>query len=489
MRLQRTNKTPTGMARRAAREHRPLAAAGDSRASRPVGLLLVAAVLGTGLGAGLPAAALAAAPWGPPVTISAAHGVGPTRAGVTNTNTSTVAWWSWQVAAASGSQFGVSTAARPAGRGAFDAERSRSSRELISLDVQGYGDGRLIALSDVLGPPAVRAGQPNSPQRILLSSGDGGGLRAPTTLARANVIGAPQLGVASSGRAIVAFASYDPKIAHRAIVSAAVRSTSGKFSHPSVISGRGDAHGVAVAIGRRGDMVVAFVRNRNVVARVRRPGHGWGSLQTLATPTGPTQWTFRAAVSDAGSIQVLWHKRFVSDRTDGAALQARRMSPGASRWATPVTIEPIGASSPSALVAMPGGFAVGYTVRDAPVGSPSTPRVARLTSHASTSLDIAPPSVGARDVRLAWSARDGLFATVLKPIQDGNDDTLMGLGAFLAPGAASFGPIEVIAQTGNITPAFSPDGTPLAIWSAALDAAGSPNTPPSSVVRTSTRIG
>jgi hypothetical protein len=473
---------------RSGREHRPVTAAAGSRASRPGGLLLAVAILTTAAAAGVPASALAAAPWGPPVTISSPHlSVGPL--GVAGTNTSAVAWWRWQDAAGAGSQFGISTAAQPAGSASFDAEQSRHSGEQISLDVQGYGDGRLIALSEVLGPPAVHTGQPNAPQRILLSSGDGGGLRAPTTLARANVVGAPQLGVASSGRAVVAFASYDPKIAHRAIVSAAVRSTSGKFSHPSVISGRGDAHGVAVAIGRRGDMVVAFVRNRNVVARVRRPGHGWGRIQTLATPTGPTQWTLRAAVSDAGSIEVLWHKRFVSDRTDGAALQARRMSPGTSRWATRTTIEPIGASSPSALVAMPGAFAVGYTVRDAAAGSPSTARVALLAAHASTRLDVAPPSVGVRDVRLAWSARYGLFATVLKAIQDGNDDALTGLGAFLAPGAASFGPIETIARTENITPAFTPDGAPFTVWSVAPEAAGSPTTPPSRVVRTSTRTG
>jgi hypothetical protein len=478
------------MARTTARAHLAVTAAGPARAPGAYGLLLAAAaVLTTAAAAGAPASAVAAAPWAPPVTIAAAHGVGPTRVGAAETMTSTVAWWSWQDGAASGSQFGVSTAAQPAGSEAFDPERSRSSRELISLDVQGYGDGRLIALSEVLGPPAVRTGQPNAPQRILLSSGDGDGLRAPTTLARANVVGAPQLDVASSGRAIVAFASYDPKIAHRAIVSAAVRSSSGKFSRPSVISGRGDAHGVAVAIGRRGDMVVAFVRNRNVVARVRRPGHGWGPIQTLATPTGPTQWTLRAAVSDAGSIEVLWHKRFVSDRTDGAALQARRMSPGASRWATRTTVEPIGASSPSALVVMPGAFAVGYTVRDAAGGSPSTPRVALLTAHASTRLDVAAPSVGARDVQLAWSPRDGLFATMIRPTPDPNaNDGTDGLGAFLAPGATSFGPIEVIAPTGNITPTFNHDGTPLAVWSAAPDT-GPDGTPPSRVVRTSTRTG
>ena len=490
MKRNRIHKITIGRGPRVARARRADTVRAHSHARRLAGLRAPAtAMLAIAAVAVLPASAGAAAPWSTPVTISSPHtGVGPL--GVTSTNTSAVAWWSWQELSGTGFKFGGAFAARPAGSDAFGVERSRDSGEPISLDVQGYGDGRLIALSTVLGPPAVRTGQPNSPQRVLLSSGDAGGFHAPTTLARANVIGAPQLGVATNGRGLVAFATYDPKIAHRAIVSAAVRSTSGSFSRPAVISGRGEAHGVTVAIGRRGDKVVAFVRNRNVVARVRRPGHGWGPIQTLATPTGPTQWTLRAAVSDTGSIEVLWHRRFVSDRMDGAALQARRMRPRSSRWGARTTIEAIGATTPSALVSIPGGFAVGYTVRDAVPGSASTPRVALLTARASRRLDVAAPSVGVRDVRLAWSDLHGLLATMLQPTQANNQGGV-GLAAFLAPGATSFGPIEAIAPAENLAPGFSRDGAPLAVWSAPSAATdpGVPSEHPTRVVQTSTRNG
>ena len=67
-----------------------------------------------------------------------------------------------------------------------------------------------------------------------------------------------------------------------------------------MISGRGRAQRVAVAAGPRGDLVVAFVRDKRVLARVRRRGHGWGRLQTLAEPDGPTDWTLRAGVGDSG---------------------------------------------------------------------------------------------------------------------------------------------------------------------------------------------
>ncbi|MEA2220202.1 MAG: hypothetical protein QOJ35_2828 [Solirubrobacteraceae bacterium] len=443
------------------------------------------------LAAGEPVAAPAAGAWSTPRTISAAHG-GVYPLGVTDTNTSTVAWWGWQDGAAgAGATFGLALAARPAGAGAFGPERLRTSDELIGLDVQGYGDGRLVALSQVLGHGPVREGRPNPPDRIFVADGDATGVRAPTLLAHANVIGAAQLGIAPGGRGLVAFASYDPKIAHRAIVSAAVRSPSGHFSRPAVISGRGEAHGVVVAIGRRGDMVVAFVRNRKVVARVRRPGHGWGAIQTLATPSGPTQWTLRAAVSDAGSVEVLWHRRFVSDRMDGAALQARRMGPGASRWGALTTIEPIGATTPSTLVAVPGGFAVGYTVRDAVAGAPTTPRVSLIRPRTSTHIDVAPASTGVRDVRLAWSDLHGLFATMVTVAPAGPG---VGLGAFLAPGAAGFGPIEQVTSgegVQDLAPGFDPDGAPLAVWSAPPDGTD-PDIPADQlrrVVRTSTRTG
>jgi hypothetical protein len=454
-------------------------------------LAAVAAVVATAAMGALPSPAAASGPWSAPVTISSAH-TGVSLLGVTNTNTSLVAWWRSQDGAGAGAQFGAGFAARSDDASAFTSERSRASAEMISLDVQGYGDGRLIALSEVLGAGPVREGRPNPPSEVRVSTGGAGGLGAPKTLARANLIGAAQLGVAPSGRAIVAFASYDPRVPHRAIVSAAVRSPGHPFTRPAVISGRGEAHGVVVATGRRGDMVVAFVRERKVVARVRRPGHGWGPIQTLATPSGPTQWTLRAAVSDAGSIEVLWHRRFVSDRMDGAALQARRMGPGASRWGTPTTIEPSLATTPSALVAIPGGFAVGYTVRDAVAGAPSTPRVALIKPRSSTRLDVTAAIPGAHDVRLAWSQRHGLFATLLRPAADGIADGA-GLGAFLAPGAASFGPAETVTPdpVQELAPAFGRDGAPLAVWSAPPDGSdtGIPADHLRRVVRTSTRAG
>ncbi|MEO6714031.1 MAG: hypothetical protein ABIM89_11465, partial [Mycobacteriales bacterium] len=197
----------------------------------------------------------------------------------------------------------------------------------------------------------------------------------------------------------------------------------------------------------------------------------------------------RTAVSDAGSVQVLWQRRFVSDREDGSALQARRMAPGASRWGARITIEAGGANAPSSLVSVPGGFAVGYTVRGTVPRSRSTARVSLLKPRASTKLDVAAALEGVRDVRLARSDRYGLLATMVMSPPGGDS---VGVGAFLAPGASGFGPIERVTSADDVqevVPGFARDGDPMVVWSAPRDGSdqGIPIDSVRRVVRTSTR--
>lgn len=452
---------------------------------------IAAAACSLAAGAAVPAAAAAA--WTAPATISTAHG-SDYPLGITNTNTSTIAWWGWQDGAGLRAPSGFAFAQRPSDGGAFGTEHSRGGGEQIAIDVQGYGTGRVLALSQDSEPGPRRNGRATTLERLTVTTGGAAGFGSKKTLARSSLLGAAQLGVAANGRALVAFASYDPTFkSNRDPVSVALRSPGGSFARPSVISGRGQAHGVTVAIGHRGDMVVAFVRNKKVVARVRRPGHGWGSIQTLATAKGPTQWTLRAAVSDAGSVEVLWQRRFVSDRMDGSALQARRMGPGASRWGALQTIEPGLAGVPSELVEVPGGFAVGYTVRELADGARPVARASIIKPGSSRELDVAAGLTGARDVRVAWSDRFGLFATIVTTPAVG-DGVAPGVGALLAPGAASFGPLERVTAQERVqflAPGFGRDGVPIAVWSSPPDGSdsGIPADELRRVVRTSTRTG
>ena len=433
--------------------------------------------------------ASAAAPWSAPVTISAAHsGVGPV--GLTSTDTSTVAWWRWQDGFEASATFGDAFAARPVGTGAFGPERLQGSDEQISLDMQGYGAGRLLALSQALGRGPVRAGQPNPPDRVLVSTGGPSGLRAPTTLARANLIGAAQLGVAPSGRALVAFASYDPKIAHRAIVSVARRAPSS-----ALLASRGDLRPRRVP--RRGG------RNR----APRRHGRGVRAQQEGGRP--------RAAPAPRLGFDPDARDRRRSDAVDAAGCRQRRRC-------RPDPVAPSVRERSHGRRRAPdsedgsGSLALGRPQHDR-AGRRDEPFVARRDTrrlrgclhgarrHRRVALDAArEPHEAAHQQQAGRGStvgrRPGCAARVVRAPRPARDDgacshpsrqrTGLGVGAFLAPGAAGFGPIEAIAPAGNIAPGFDRDGVPLVVWSAPPDVTD-PALPTEAraVVRTSARTG
>jgi len=448
--------------------------------------LLAAAAIAVAAAAA-PATAVAA-PWSAPVTISSPHtflyplGAAPAKM-------STIAWWGWQDGL--GPTGGAAFAVRPSGASAFAPERP-IARLPVVLDVQGHGDDRLVALSQEFVPGARSS--VDAIQAVRVADGGPAGMRAPVTLARAAVNGQARLAVAPSGHGLVAFGTSEPRT-NRVLIRVAVRSPSGRFSRPEVISGRGQSDAVAVAAGCRGDLVVAFARNKRVVVRVRRPGRGWGRVQTLARPHGTTQWSLRAAIGDKGDALVLWRERRLNQpaRPSTRALQFSRLSATGSRFSAARTIEADRANTLSQLVAVPGGFAVGYTLRENVPGAPSIPRVALVTGDAPARLDVAAASGGVRDVRLAWSPRLGLLATMVLPTPTGNGDGI-GLGAVLARGAAAFGPVETVTPDENVhelAPSVDGDGTPVAVWSARPEGTG-PGIPIEdlrSVVRAAARTG
>ncbi len=70
----------------------------------------------------------------------------------------------------------------------------------------------------------------------------------------------------------------------------ALRRAGGSFGRPSVLVGTGSLSQASVAVGERGDLVVAFQRTvdgeRRVQARVRRAGHSFGALDDLGVSRG-----------------------------------------------------------------------------------------------------------------------------------------------------------------------------------------------------------
>ena len=79
-----------------------------------------------------------------------------------------------------------------------------------------------------------------------------------------------------------------------------------------------DARVPAVAINQRRDRVIAWYRHGFIEARVRRPGHGWGSVLEVAR-SAHTPTMFRATLDPRGRVMLAWS---TIDYQEGATVAA-----------------------------------------------------------------------------------------------------------------------------------------------------------------------
>jgi hypothetical protein len=78
-----------------------------------------------------------------------------------------------------------------------------------------------------------------------------------------------------------------------------------RIGRPRTVSPRGGVNRVTVAIGRRGDLVVAWERNGRIETRIRRPGGRLGPV--IQVGRGAKLGTvLRAAVAASGRIWIAW---------------------------------------------------------------------------------------------------------------------------------------------------------------------------------------
>jgi len=99
------------------------------------------------------------------------------------------------------------------------------------------------------------------------------------------------------------------------------------FGAPRVIS-RSGASRPAVAMNARGDRVVAWFRGDRIEARVRRAGHRWGSVLTVARVPRSANQPLRAVITPSGRLLIAWQAADVrEDRpvvlTTGVAVRPR----------------------------------------------------------------------------------------------------------------------------------------------------------------------
>src|SRR4051794_27448477 len=241
----------------------------------------------------------AAAEWTVPQTVSSPHTlIGPVE--LTRSVTGSLESW-WGYSDRRGTSFvpGHAHAEHPVTTAQFGPQRSAPAD---LLDLQAFGADQLLGLSQSYAPGGVRT----QTFRVIAHPGRmGSSLIGRDVVDTAKTAYLPQLAVAPDGSAL---AAYIVRSGSRRIVRVATRRRGGRFGRPTTLFGTGRADVVAAAIGPRGDMVVVVARNGRLRARLRRTGHRWGSVQTLATATGPTQWQLRAAVDSLGRIEVVWRR-------------------------------------------------------------------------------------------------------------------------------------------------------------------------------------
>jgi hypothetical protein len=251
----------------------------------------------------VPAVAAADPPWSGAQNLSLAHlFVDPVDVTASGDGTA-LAWWSWQDGTGTSARTGSSLASRPPGATTFASERAAPSG---TVAIAGYAQTRAIALTDrAIGAPSVG--------RTRLSAAFGtaaGTFGTPRTVADGPRLDRPVLAVNAHGDAAIAYFQDRGVDNDRVLVS--VRRAGGSFGAPFQV-GHGRIRSVAVAVGPRGDLLVAWDARGTIRARYRSPSAaGFQPTETISSdPTFFAQ--IHAAVADAGRCYLAWSAQFLSE--------------------------------------------------------------------------------------------------------------------------------------------------------------------------------
>jgi hypothetical protein len=266
------------------------------RAARIIGLLALATAL-------FPDSAVAS--WSTPVDVSSPSTfidnpfVGFGRSGG-------IAAWHWGDGVGKGSRGGERVAGRTAS-GSFAAERP--APEAVAPPVV-YGSNRLAVLSQAM---TIRDGRPTARVQVTFGRTDGSFGR-PNTIARITPFRLPVIAANDAGDIAVAYLRVIGPRARRVAVLA-IRRRGAKFGRPRIIS-RSAATALAVAVGPRGDVVVAWEREGRIEARLRRRGRRLGRMVRVGRGVKlGTQ--LRAAVSRRGRAWIAWSSQRLAGGDNG----------------------------------------------------------------------------------------------------------------------------------------------------------------------------
>jgi len=228
------------------------------------------------------------------------------------------------------------------------------------------------------------------------------------------------------------------------------------------------ADAIEVALGSRGDLVVAWQEGASVVARVRQPGHRLGPAMRLGR--GYQIAALRAAVSRSGAVWVTWLEHPHGPSGNGPLrVHLAVRAAGAHRFAPARRLDRVFRT----------GISHGETVRLAldPAGAGfvawSRPGALRLASfdpagHRLRTRELSTPGEYDDLHALATGARPGAALVVWsrQPSEDPHDGTQVMAGVVAPDGTYSGAePVSDSLATGRPTGALDPvDGSAVVVW-------------------------
>jgi hypothetical protein len=381
----------------------------------------------------LPAGAGAQAPWSPPQNVSSPHLFVDPVAVTSSGDGTALAWWSWQDGVGASARTGSSLASRPPGAAAFGPERAAPSG---TIAVAGFAQTRAIALTD-------RAIGPANVGRTRLSAAFGrtnGTFDPQRTIADGPRLDRPVLAVNARGDAAIAYFQDNGVDNDRVMVS--LRRPGGSFGTPFQV-GHGAIRSVAVAVGQRGDVLVAWDARGTIRARYRLlNARGFQPIETIASE--PTYFAqIHAAVADSGRCYLAWSAQLLTEGgTRGPVFYEVAVRPSGHRFRAAQLLERQGenqSQGPIAITTLSRDATVAWTGFD---GAHSRVRIASTdpTGRFGAPQDISPAG-GDAAVSDLVTGGDG---TRLVVWDNGGFDANQVFAA-LAPPGGSFGAAEAVS--------------------------------------------
>ena len=254
-----------------------------------------AVILGLlGLSAAAAPSGAAGATWSTPVNVSSPSTfierpfIGFDRDGVG------LAAWRWFQGVDADARSGVRTASQTA-PGSFAPEQAVPDPLAVPVV---YGSGHVFWMGE---EGVLRRGRELTRVKVAFGRTDGR-VGTPRTVDTVETFGISTADVNDAGQVALA---YIQTTRSRRRTAKLFVSRGKRLGRSRIVSRRGGVNAVTVAVGTRGDIIVAWERGGRIEARIRRPGHRLGSV-VLVGRGAKNGTRLRAAVAASGRAWIGW---------------------------------------------------------------------------------------------------------------------------------------------------------------------------------------